>query len=405
MKMRVGLAVDPDYVRAIGLRGEKIVWKAERLIGDGHRSLKTAVEQILGGAPVKRWSRPALDVVVGAQASQVKLVSGLPLLEDAGTLAAIIREGARTFFLANGMELVTTGVRIVEAGAAWAGAIEAPVLDSLERGCRAAGWKVGRVTPLAVALAHAFEDEEFIWPARDAVLEIVRSNDGLVSARRRWSTGKHPLCPPRPREALATLDDDALRFADAYGAARLADREPLALAPTTRRTQDGQALGRRTLGPIIVLIVAAISSLLSPLATRQAERRASARLARVPTAQWRNVVASLDRLSRVSAMLQEVHDFTSTRSHTAEVLAELATGLPDSCLALSLKLNGNEGEMTVLARHANVVLSALSKLPSIGSATIAGSIARQPLVNQEWDRATLQFRVSTDASAARKVAQ
>src|SRR5881296_3715873 len=86
MTTRIGLALARDAVRAVAVRRRRILWAAEAPLEPG-AALDAAIRSLLAAAPVPRFPRPVLSAAIGPQASQVRLVAGLPDIQDSETLA------------------------------------------------------------------------------------------------------------------------------------------------------------------------------------------------------------------------------------------------------------------------------------------------------------------------------
>src|SRR3977135_1078918 len=111
MSVRIGVAIGRAAVGAVALRAEKIVGAAETPLASID-ALQASINTLLAQAPPPRWSRPVLHAAIGPHGAQVKRVVGLPEIGDVDALTAIVREAAGTYFLKNGIPLVTTRVRL-----------------------------------------------------------------------------------------------------------------------------------------------------------------------------------------------------------------------------------------------------------------------------------------------------
>src|SRR5687768_1287681 len=98
MRKRVGLAIAHDTVRAVVVTGTRLLWAGETSRELGPPTAGD-ITTLLARAPIGRWRRTPVAVAVGPHASQLKLVVGLPPLDDARIMGAVVRENAGTFFL------------------------------------------------------------------------------------------------------------------------------------------------------------------------------------------------------------------------------------------------------------------------------------------------------------------
>ncbi len=256
MSARVGLAVARDFVRAVAIRHGRIIWAGEAPLETG-RLLVESIDELLAEAPLARWPRPVLTAGIGPQASQVKLIAGLPDIEDPQTLGAVVREGAGSFFLKNGVPLLVTPVRPASPGTAMAAAIDRPCVEAIREACKRRGWRWARAAPAAVVLPAALEDEHFAWTDGRVVLEVKHSHQQVESVRTRvLENAGLPGDPLHLVPALATLGDQAARYAVAYGAAMLQEQEPLALSPLSEGVRTRADVLRRFILPGVLSLAA-----------------------------------------------------------------------------------------------------------------------------------------------------
>ncbi|MGH7334197.1 MAG: hypothetical protein ACREKS_15935 [Candidatus Rokuibacteriota bacterium] len=402
MSTRVGLALAHDAVRAVALRQNRIVWAAEAPMAEG-QPLEAIIRCLLAEAPVSPLPRPILSAAVGPHAAQVKLVTGLPDITDADTLAAIIREGVGSFFLKNGVPLITTGARAERAGAALAAALDLPSVEAIRKACRARGWRLGFIAPAAVVLPLALEDQCFAWADGRLVLEITCSERALGSVRTRLAGATDSVKPPtQPTPALATLGVRAVRFADAYGAAVLETGEPLALNPLTGGPWSGAEARRRLILPGIVLLMGIASLVLSPLAASWAAKRAEARLGEVRPDQSQAMASALSQLDRVTNMLEDLRGFAASRTSATVLLGEMTRALPDGSMLATFELDEVRGvQVVVLTPRPGAVLSALERLPGIGSAELVGPVRRESVAGRELQQVAVRLQTKASPPPAR----
>ena len=82
MTFLLGIAVGADRIRAVALKGGRIVAATEAEVGPGD-SLSVAVAELLSAAPLPRYPRPRVVVALGPSLSQTRRIAGLPPLDDA----------------------------------------------------------------------------------------------------------------------------------------------------------------------------------------------------------------------------------------------------------------------------------------------------------------------------------
>ncbi|HEX7051887.1 MAG TPA: hypothetical protein VF188_16895 [Longimicrobiales bacterium] len=396
----IGIGIDHGAVRAVFVRRKEIVWK-DQVPWDSGASLAEAIASLLSRAPLRRWRRTPVHVAVGAFSTQVKLLSGLPAIDDAGALAAVVREGAASFFLRNGKELVTTGVQTAGEGRVWAAAFELPTIDAIRTGCRARRVKLRSIAPTAVVLPRVARNERFAWRDGPVSLEIGRSGAALEAVRRVPTD----LLPSEERlldpiEPVASLGPDGACYADAYGATLVDVRTPLALGADGQRPLSVSAPERRLKWAACVGCVALAAFILSPLGSEWAAYRARATLElRRSGEAWRAMVASASRLERVSAVLDEIETFVATRPERTRLLGELAGALPDRSAILRIQLSGSKGMLEVVTPHAAAMVESLRSLTSLASVEVVAQGARQYAGGLELERVMVRFRTA-DAPGA-----
>jgi len=255
MSVRIGIAIGRGAVRAVALRAEKIVWAGEAPLASID-ALQASITTLLAQAPATRWSRPVLHAAIGPHGAQVKRVVGLPEIGDVEALTAIVREAAGTYFLKNGIPLVTTRVRLAGAGSAVAAAVDRPYVEAIRAACQAKGYRAGPIAPTAIALLGALTDESFRWNDGSLTIDISRTGRQLDTVRTRPATSADDdAVTAAPVPALAVLGTDALRYADAFGAATVDAHEPLAIQsdssrrdPRARRPRDRDFSARGEVG-------------------------------------------------------------------------------------------------------------------------------------------------------------
>ncbi len=397
MNARVGLAVNHDSVRVVAVTEEGVLWAAEAAIGPD-QALEAVIAPLLAQAPLRRWPRPTLSAAVGPHAAQLKRVAGLPEIEDPATLAAIIREGAGSFFLKNGAPLVITGVRPAGPGAAWAGAVDRHVVEAVRDCCRTRGWRLGLIAPVAVALPRAWEDPAFTWTDGRVVLEITRSNATLESVRTRLASATGQAASPlHPVGELAGLGDEAGRYADAYGAATLDAGEALAVDPGAAGCWSGARVRKALVAPGVVLVLAMLSLALSPLAARWAEKRAQAQADRVRGDQWVTIDSGLVQLHRVTLVLETMRAFAASRAGVTALLGDLTRALPEGSAIANFELDHDKAQVLVITPEPAAVLTAVKGLKGLAAAELAQTVTRGPSVGPAFQRVVLRFQLKASA--------
>jgi hypothetical protein len=395
-RTRIGLAVAHGAVRAVAVRDGRVIWAGDEP-AQAPEQLQEAITSLLARIPtsVRRWPRPLVAAAIGPHHAQVKRVSGLPDTADAATLAAIVRENTGAFFLKNGVPLITTSVRPAGPGSAFAAALDVSCVEIIRAACRTAAFPLGPIVPSAIALLGALEGGVFHWNDGTLTLEVTRNGHGLESIRTRARAGDDAsvAAAPTPVPALTALGSDGLRYADAFGAARAAADEPLALQPqrtgVARLVRSGRA---NTILGLLALGVLAVA--LSPLGAYWAGRQSVARMAEIRPGRWQVITTTLAQLDRVSAVLRETHDFAESRPRLGELLGDLARALPAGSAIVSFEWSDGSAEVVLLTRNTAAVLAALKRVPGIRAAELSGNVVRQAAGGQELHRITIRLTTS-----------
>ena len=442
----VGIGISARSVRAVGVSGDAIRWSIDlernegeplsdtitALVdrspialtggGTGSRTLSERRPRMRGprGWQTGGWLRPRVVVAIGPSAVQLKRLTGLPPLTDAAALEALVREGAGRFFLRNGVPLITTGVRLVKPGTVWAAAFEAPVVDEVERACRTADLRLQAMVPTATALAHAMSPassgEIVVWTDGDVRTELTFSEGRVASVRRLPSersnerfnersdacnvSGSTGTGRPSPIGALEKLGERSLDFADAYGAARMAQRlgrdEPLILragSTALGSSRHKEPSRSRLVMVASVFLVAASSAVAGPaLVAAHTAHDARARL-RSMGEQVRRAERDETELSRVSRALAQVASFESSRRSATTLLGNLTRALPKEAALVALDVDTTGGTLVALGARASQVTTALEKVKEIASPEIVGPVTREAAGSREVERVTVRFRV------------
>jgi hypothetical protein len=395
MTLILGIAVGADRIRAVTLKGGRIVAATESELEPGD-SLQAAVAALLADTPLPRFPRPRVVVALGPSRAQTRRIAGLPPLQDARLLAQAVREGAGKFFLRNGVPLATTGVRMVEPGTVWAAALDEPAVRAVEAGCRAAGIRTVRFVPAVAVLGRALTDEQVLWPDGAAVAEVQLERGELRSVRR-LSAARAPLAPPpRPVAALARLGEEGWRFADAYGAASLPEYEPMVVR--VGGAAGGVPRWRLALAGGALAAALAFAAVAPALRAMGAEDEARARIAAVHDR--RRAAADTEReLARMTAPLARAAEFDARRYSPTLLLADLTAALPPGTAIVAFRVDTAAGSVVALAPRAAAVVGPLEKVPGIVAPEIVGPVTREGLAGRELERVTIRFGLDAERRA------
>ena len=391
MRTRLGVALSRDTIRAVAVRRNRIVWAAEATVERG-APLDAAIAALLAKAPLPRIPAPVLCVAVGPHASQVRLVAGLPEAPEA-TAGAIIREHAASFFLKDGVPLITTGVQLTGKTEAFAAAIDRPYVDAVLRVCRARRLRFGFIAPSPVCLPSAFEDCSFVWVDDGFAVEVSHLDGALESVRTRsqGAAASMQSSPFRLAPPLIVLGDNAAHFADAFGVAAAAAVPALALDAVAAGFWNWESTRRRLAPPAVLFAAGLLAIALSPLSAVWAGHRAQARLSSIRDDQVQTVVSTLDVLDRTTAILEEVHGFAGSRRDITNLLGALAARLPAGTAVVSLELTDSLCQLSALSPNSADVLSAIGRIPGIRSVELSGPVQHETIAGHEIQRVTVRW--------------
>jgi hypothetical protein len=344
MSLVVGLSIERDRLRAVGVRGERVLWGVDTPLGD-EVPLGEALAVFLTRLPLGRFSRPRVTVALDAMFAQTKRLAGLPPIGDARLLARTVSEHAARFFLRNGVPLVTTSVRLDAEGRPWAAALQRPVVETIVTACRGS-----RVRLFGIV------------PAADVA---------------------HPTT-----EALAALGHDAARFTAAYGAAVTAGALTWRAGPPA---EDAAPRWRLTVIASVAALALVCAVLAPGLSALAAEHRAIAHLATIagPTRAAQRVARENDLVTRA---LGEVAAFDRTRRPVTMLMAAFAHTLPAGAALLALHVDSAGGSIVALAPRAGALLTSLEHVPGLASPEIVGPVTRETAGGHDVERATVRFR-------------
>jgi len=346
MSLTVGLAIERDRLRAVGVRGARVVWGVDASLTDA-TPLADALTGFLAQLPLGRFSRPRVTIALGATFAQTKRLAGLPPIGDERLLARIVSEHASRFFLKNGVPLVTTSVRLDEQGKPWGAALQKTVVDTIVSACRTSRLRLSGIVP-AVDVAKT---------------EVA---------------------------ALAPLGRDATQFAAAYGAAVTAG----ALAWRAGTTDETVAPRWRMIAITSAAGLAVLLAILAPgLGARAAEHHAIAHLATI-AASTRTTQRVARDVGLVTEALGEVATFDRDRRPVTMLMAALAKALPDGAALLAFHVDSAGGSVVALVPRAASLLTRLESVPGLGAPEIVGPVTRETAGGNQVERVTIRFRWS-----------
>jgi hypothetical protein len=347
MSLVIGLVIERDRLRAVGVRGSRVCWGVDATIPD-ETSLGDALGLFLGQLPLGQFARPRVTVALSAAFAQTKRLSGLPALGDERVLARTVSEHATRFFLRNGVPLVTTSVRFDAKGQPWAAALQKNVVDTVVGACHGSRLRLFGIVP---------------------AIDVAKSDV----------------------PALASLGADAAQFAAAYGAAVTA-------GALTWRAGAAAAIAEHRAPPWRLATLAATAGLtlliavLAPgLGARVAEHRAIAHVAMIATSTRAAQLVTHDN-ELVTRALGTVAVFDRGRRPMTVFMASLAKALPDGAALLALHIDSAGGSVVALTPHASALVTSLDGAPGLAAPEITGPVTGETANGRKVERVTVRFR-------------
>lgn len=386
----LGVGVTASDVSAVVVERDSVRW-AESLKRDATASLAESIVTLLNKRPGRRWPAPAVMVAVGSSAMQLKQLRELQADIDSRALKVTVQSDASQFFLANGVPLTTTGVRLKEPGTAWVAAIEAPVVMEIQRGCRAAHVRLIAIVPTAVAMEAALEDTHAELLDGGVRTEFTLVGKRLERMRRRLHAGSTDPIYPAFVPALRILGERAAQVADAFGASRVSAREPLALSGGTVSLRPEPARRRIALAATICVFATLAALFLPGLVEILMAHRAETRLAML-SRRTRVATESMRVLNSTTAELGTLALFEQSRQPMTVLLSDIGRALPDGSALAALQVDSTGiGSMVALAPRAAQVVDAMERVPGIASPSIVGPITQEVIAGHALERVTVRF--------------
>jgi hypothetical protein len=395
MSARIGLAVSRRHVRAVLVRRGSIVWHGARSLGENELSSEALGELLRSIPTVGGRFRLGLVAAVGPYKAQAKQLAALPAVRDTRLLDQAVRENAARFFLRGAQPPATTRVWRSPSGEFWCAAYDADLLRTIIAACRDVRVAFLGAVPAAVAAGRATQAGAGRWRDEKLVVDF-DAPDGEPRVMRRYRAVPMDgeLAPPLTERA-SELGEEAWSFADAYGAATYPLRAPLIWRALDSQTRPHTRLLRGTL--------VALSSVMAFATAAGPGIRASlaAREARIATAPLRAALQTAHRidaeLRAVSADIDGIQRYASSRRSSLGLVAGLAQTLPESTAIVSLRVDTLGGTMVTLSRRAADIVPQLRDVAGIATSHLYGSATREIVAGASLERATIRFALERRA--------
>jgi hypothetical protein len=390
VKVSIGVGLGSAELRVVLVRQGRVETVVERQL-DPARDLSSALAEALAALRLPLWRRPRVVVALGPSRAQLRYVSGLPETSDAQQLQQIVREGRDRFFLRSGGPVLTTPVRMEAPGAVWCAALDEESVRAVELGCRLARHRMAAAVPALAVLPLAYGDGEIRWQDGNATTAVEAVDGGVVAIRRFVSD-----TALRAAELLPDLIESAMpaHLADAFGAARMREDEPLAL-----RTRALAALTpdpapwRLAIATLACVAALAFYAVAPSWRLAAAGDAAAQRLARSAAVRARAGTARSD-LDEVSGALAQVSTFAASRRSPVLLLAAIGHALPPGSALVSFHVDTAAGSLVALTPRAATVVSALETVPGLATPEIAGAVTQEVASGRRVERVNVRFSLA-----------
>jgi hypothetical protein len=388
MRARIGLSIHADAVRTVMVRDGAVLWRSESPRSDDV-TLEETVRLLLAGAPRKRFGlAPHVVAALGAAASCVKQVEGIPQTADRRTASSVVRENARTFFMRVGTVVEIPEVERRGEGW-WAAALDGRVVQAVVRACAANGLHLVGTVPAVAVLGAAVIHGQVRWRDGSVAIEATYAGGACTQVRplRSDSVVESPALP-----GAKALGAAAEEFAAAYSAATFAHSLPFAVdSLKPARDKRLRRVLRAGLAAMIVLGVATATAG-PPLLLRWRAAQMRAEVESLRSAVRADLAAEsaarrqLEALRRVRSFREKSHSMTA-------LLGTLSMALPDSTAILTLRVDSIGGSIVTVAPMGTTVLTHLARVPGIKSPRLVGALTREVVGGVQLQRSAMAFQL------------
>jgi hypothetical protein len=397
----VGLGISTMSLRAVCVHAGRVTWAREIALDD-ELSIEEALDELLGSVPRQPLTRVRVVAAVGPARSQLRHLRGLPPVESVTLLSALVRQDPTRFFLQNGVPVMTTDAEMLDDGTAWAGAIEKPVVDVIVNACRRQRWRAPLITPTAAVLPGVIDDERIEWLDGDVALMLTHENAELRDCRREARVTHDradgmPLARLLP--ATPPFAGDAVRFADAIGAAMLGARSPLVHRSSSPGTSVVVPAWRFMLAAMCAIVAVTFAVAAPGVAAAREATRTRAELASIGTASA--AAMSVERqLAGSVLLLAELSRFDRSSRSMTMTLASITRAVRPPTMLLSIHADSAGGTLVALTPRAMTLLDMLAHAPELSAPTIVGPVLPAPAVAQGPPSAVAPMAGTPNANAS-----
>lgn len=390
MKVRLGLAIASDTIRAVVVNANEIVWHKEESIDDSSEgAISAKVAKVMRDAPVNRWRRPAVVAAVGPSLSQVRRIGGMPAITDPATLGKIVRENTSRFFLQADTRLLTSDIRLLEPGTVLAAAVNESTANAVASGCTAAGFRLAALVPAAVAIGSALEGDDLCWRDGPAAVRVQLHGGKLVALRP--IRAQMVVAELRCRPALAAIEGESWRFAAAYGAALFDVNDPLAIRADkgivgVRRVPWWRIAAALTAAAVALASAASARGIAATRAREKAERARQA-----VGGDYAIALSQYAEAAHIKDIVDHIAAFEAGRVSATTLMGAFARRLPERTAITALHMDSIGGTIVVIGPSAADAIAALDAMPEVTNPKLVGPITLESMAGERFERATVSF--------------
>jgi hypothetical protein len=367
MKRRLGITLEQSALRAVLVEHRRVTWAhSVPAAPNGTDWLLSAANALWRAAPPQA-KHAHTEIGLSPSWVQVKPLAGVPPVKPLRVATELVRENARSFFLARSSALAVAELSLRPDGSCWGAAFDRDIVEELARAVREAGHKVTRVIPVVAALA-----------ARAPLASVDGAN------------------PEIPR--------DGDTYFAAYCVAVVPRRLPLCwLLPRDDAQLRVLTVARRTAACFAIGMAAAFAALGPGIHAMIVARDANAELSRSLDVQ--RELSRLHRdLSQTTATLNRLSGFNASRGRMTRTLAAVSQSTPESTAIIAFHLDSADGGFTMIAPRVADVLPELNGIDGIIGPRIVGAVTRETQGGVHVERAAVRFSRVAHSSAKTRVA-
>lgn len=338
---------------------------------DGRTTIVPLAEELRSG------DLERLAVAVGVPRARVTVALAPPLIEvrrltmprlpDAELRRILTRDAARYFLAGRTPQVV--GVRALARSGSpvpiLAAAAPAAVIETIEQGCREAGWSLDAIVPAHQAWLAAAGGRPVVAETGDIAVLLV-SERGVPVALRRLSRSRPEAIADALREVsgspLTLGNDEAL----AVAAVQAPRERGMQLRSDTRRAEERRSDRRLAAAlSIAALLCIMLVGVVERWGVRRELREVRARRAEIQQ-QAAAAMASREAAAESAALLDAVADLEAGSPRWSAFLSDLADHLPRDAHLTSFRAAGDSVVLDGVSRQAATVFQAVQRMPRVG---------------------------------------